>query len=316
MRGLFIKAQIFLLVLGFAQFAEAKFPKRPLKILVYTKPGGAIDVFARKFESIARKYTDAKILIVNKPGAGGIIALKKIVSARADGHLIGAVTKSNIGKIVSSKSNLKVNSFDWLAMMVSDPEAIITQTNGPLKDWNLVLEEAKKKKGKQLWAGPAKGGNDHIMAMKTWKKTGISAKWIPYQGGGKAMAALMGGHASVYVGNPGDVIGKPALKVVAISSKTRLKGSFKDIPTFEELGVKNFDSEIMWRGFITKKGIPAEAKTFWMNLFEKVSNDSQWKEYIETRGATAKLVKDNDFLNLVNKDHAEFTNVLREMKLL
>jgi tripartite-type tricarboxylate transporter receptor subunit TctC len=58
--------------------AIAKFPEKPIKLIVYTKPGGAIDVFARKFTTIAAKYTDATFVVVNKSGAGGIVAIKQI----------------------------------------------------------------------------------------------------------------------------------------------------------------------------------------------------------------------------------------------
>mgnify|MGYP003681218871 FL=1 len=67
-----------LILLTLAQSITA-FPTRDLKIFVYTKPGGAIDVFVRKFQSIAKNYTDRNILVVNKPGAGGIIAMKHLI---------------------------------------------------------------------------------------------------------------------------------------------------------------------------------------------------------------------------------------------
>ena len=202
--------------------AIAKFPSKPIKLIVYTKPGGAIDVFARKFEAIAKSYTDATFVVINKAGAGGVVAIKDIMASRADGYKFMAVTRSNVGKIVSSKSDIKTSDLSWLAMMVSDPEAIITRNNSKIETWKQIVADAKAKNGAQLWVGPAKGGNDHIMAMKTWKAAGISAKWIPYKSGGKAMAALMGGHGAVYVGNPQDVLGRPDLKVAVISAPKRL----------------------------------------------------------------------------------------------
>ena len=92
------------LIAGWASAAVAKFPAKPIKLIVYTKPGGAIDVFSRKFEGIAKKYTDATIVVINKTGAGGVVAIKDIMASKADGYKIMAVTRSNIGKIVSSKT--------------------------------------------------------------------------------------------------------------------------------------------------------------------------------------------------------------------
>ena len=293
--------------------AYAKFPAKPIKVVVYTKPGGAGDVFARKFTAIADKYTDASFVVVNKPGAGGVIAIKHILKSRADGYKLAFVTRSNIGKIVSTGGTIDVNDLSWMAMMVSDPEAIITLRKSPINTWQQVVADAKAKKGKQIWVGPAAGGNDHIMAMKTWKAVGIKAKWVPYKGGSKAMAALMGGHGIAYVGNPQDVIGRPDLKVAVISNSTRIGGDFTDIPTFKELGVKGLDNEIMWRGFMVKKGTPKEAYDFYMDLFEKVNKDPKWQAYIKKGGATPVLYKEDKFLEIVKKDQKVFTTTLKEL---
>ncbi|MBN1829425.1 MAG: tripartite tricarboxylate transporter substrate binding protein [Deltaproteobacteria bacterium] len=290
--------------------AMAAFPTRPINLMVYTQPGGAIDVFARKFEAIAKKYTDATFVVVNKPGAGGIIAIKDIMASKADGYKILAVTKSNISKMVESGSDIKISDYSWIAMMVSDPEAIIVNRESKITTWQEILADAKAKGGNQLWVGPAKGGNDHIMAMKTWRIAGIQGKWIPYESGGKAMAALMGGHGAVYVGNPQDVVGRPNLKCAAISATERLSGEFADVPTFRELGISGLDEEIIWRGFMAKKGIPAEARAFYTELFRKVNDDPDWRKYILSGAANPVFYEEVRFTKIVENDAKEFKEAL------
>ena len=305
-----------MIVCVFTGLALAKFPTRPVTLIVYMAPGGAIDVFARKFEAVAAKHTDATFVIVNKPGAGGIVAIKDILASKADGYKIAAVTKSNIGQIVSTKSNIKIDDMSWLALMVSDPEAIITNRNLPVNTWEQIVADARAKNGDQIWVGPAKGGNDHIMAMKVWKAVGIKGKWIPYDSGGKAMTALMGGHGVVYVGNPQDVLGKLDLKVAAISSEERLDGEFADVPTFKELGISGLDDEIMWRGFMVKKGIPKEAQDFYNDLFKKVNDDPEWKNYIKKGGANPVFYGEERFTKYVKTDQKDFTESLKELGIL
>ncbi len=300
-------------IVGSMGAVHAKFPAKPIKVIVYTKPGGAGDVFARKFTAIAEKYTDASFVVVNKPGAGGVVAIKHIIKSRADGYKLAFVTRSNIGKIVSTGGTIDINDLSWMAMMVSDPEAIITLKSSPINTWEQVVADAKAKDGKQIWVGPAAGGNDHIMAMKTWQIAGIKAKWVPYKGGSKAMAALMGGHGIAYVGNPQDVIGRPDLKVAVISNPTRIGGDFADVPTFKELGYKGLDTQIMWRGFMVKKGVPTEAYDFYMGLFEKVNKDPKWQTYIKRGGATPVFYKEDKFFEIVKKDKEVFTTTLKEL---
>ena len=304
------------LVAGSITSAMAKFPEKPIKLIVYTKPGGAIDVFARKFTTIAEKYTDATFVVVNKSGAGGIVAIKHILASKPDGYQFAAVTKSNIGKIVSGGNEINVEDLDWMALLVSDPEAIITNRTVPINTWEQIVADAKEKDGAQIWVGPAAGGNDHIMAMKTWDAAGIKAKWIPYESGGKAMAALLGGHGVAYVGNPQDVIGRPDLKVAVISSQERLGGEFADVPTFKEVGIEGLDNEIMWRGFMARKGLPEEARAFYSDLFAKVNADPEWQEYVQRGGAVPLLIKADEFLATVKKDQQEFGEALKQIRAI
>ena len=312
-KGLVVLLVALSFVAGSFTAALAEFPAKPVKLIVYTKPGGAIDVFARKFTTIAAKYTDATFVVINKSGAGGIVAIKHILAEKADGYQFAAVTRSNIGKIVSGGNKINVDDLNWMALLVSDPEAIITNRNQDVNTWEQIVADAKKQGGKQIWVGPAAGGNDHIMAMKTWKAAGIEAKWIPYASGGKAMAALLGGHGIAYVGNTQDVIGRPDLKVAVVASAKRLDGEFADAPTFSELGVQGLDEEIMWRGFMTKKGIPAEAQAFYDDLFTKVNADPEWQEYVQRGGATPLFMKEDEFVKTIKINQQEFAEALKQI---
>ena len=314
MKKVFVTLLVALSVVAVSYTAViAKFPEKPIKLIVYTKPGGAIDVFARKFTGIAANHTDATFVVVNKSGAGGIVAIKHILAEKSDGYQFAAVTKSNVGKIVSTGNKINVEDLDWMAMMVSDPEAIITSRTQSINTWEQIVADAKEKGGSQIWVGPAAGGNDHIMAMKTWDTAGIKAKWIPYASGGKAMAALLGGHGVVYVGNPQDVIGRPDLKVAVVSSSKRLEGDFADVPTFKEVGIDGLDNEIMWRGFMAKKGMPEEAKAFYADLFAKINADPEWQAYVKRGGAVPLFDKEDKFLATVKKDQKEFGEVLQQI---
>ncbi|MEZ4743798.1 MAG: tripartite tricarboxylate transporter substrate binding protein [Bdellovibrionota bacterium] len=292
-----------------------EFPKRPIKLIVYTKPGGAIDVFARKFEKIAAKYHKGKILIVNKPGAGGIIAMKKLQAAKSDGYTIGAITKSVIGKMATNAGEFKLDSLTWLGLLVSEPEAIIVNNNTPLNDWKKVVQHNQSSNGNQLWVGPSPGGNDHIFATKLWEKVGLKAKWIPYSGGGKAMTALLGNHGDVYVGNVSDIVGKPNLKAIAIANKARLKGEWSNIPTLSELGISGFEGEDMWRGFVAPKNLDPQASKFYKDLLNKVTKDADWNKFISKSGATALLVEGSAFKKDAENNYQEFSSIGKKLGL-
>jgi len=294
---------------------EFSFPKKPITVIVYTGPGGLIDITARKFVDVASKYTDATFVVENKPGSGGIVAMKRLLQLPADGYTLFACTKSNISKIVSSGGEAYIDGIDWAAMMMADPECIITHSKQKVNTWEDIITDAKEKNGNQLWLGPANGGLDHVTALKIWEKAGIKAKWIPFKSGGKARAALLGEQGVAYVGNPREVLGNDELQIAAVSSENRLP-QFPDVPTLNEFGLTDLDNEFMWRGFVLKQGTPSDIRKWYYDLFTEVNNDPEWREYWERGGIDVNFKSSEEFTKIVNKDKEEFTHYLQKIGII
>ncbi len=295
---------------------HAPFPQKRIRLVVYTKPGGAIDTTARKFEAIAKKYTDATFVVENKPGAGGIVAMKDVLQSKPDGYALLACTKSNVAKIVAAGDTSLISAFHWIAMMVADPECVITRRDVPPSTWDELLADARQKKGRQVWAGPAFGGLDHVTAMKAWEAAGISAVWIPFQSGGKAKAELLGGRSVAYVGNPNEIRANPdKMRVAAVASTARLP-EFPDAPTFAELGVDGLTDDVMWRGFALRTGTPSEIVAWYETLFRQVSADPEWRSFFEKDGIRVAFVDSDAFTERVDRDRQEFTTYLGRLGVL
>ena len=283
--------------------ALAAYPEKPIHIVNYVGPGGLMDVTSRKFTAVAKKFTDATFVVENKEGAGGLVGMQAVLEQPADGYTIFAATTSNIAKVLTSKKNVDeyVWGFEWIAMLMKDPECLIAASAAAVNSWETLLKDAKEKNGAQLWTGPAAGGNDHLLAMKVWDKSGISAKWIPYKSGPEAMMGVLSGQGVVYVGNPADVGGREGFKIIAVARKERIK-QFPDAPTFTELGVKGLEDEAMWRGFAVKKGTPEEAIVWWESLLKKVAADPEWRGFLEKDGIDVVDYGRKEFTPQIQKD--------------
>ena len=303
-RTLFV-AMAALLVMSFVSGAAGKdeFPSKPIRIINYVAPGGVMDVTTRKFVDVAAKYTKAVFVVENRTGAGGLIGMKYVLGQPADGYTIFAPTTSVAIQVVATGSPVDeyIWGFEWVSMLMRDPECIISNKKLPINNWADIVKDAKAKGGKQIWVGPSTGGNDHLMAMKVWDKAGISAMWVPFESGPAAMVALMGGQGVAYVGNPVDTVGRPDLKVCAVSSDKRLK-QYPDAPTFRELGISGLDDEVMWRGFAVKKGTPPEAVAWLQDLVEKVAKDPEWKSFFEEQAIEVVAYRTDEFTKFVRKD--------------
>lgn len=297
--------------------AFAAYPEKPIRVVNYVGPGGLMDVTSRKFVSIAAKYTDATFVVENKEGAGGLVGMQAVLEQPADGYTVFAATTSNIAKVLTSKKDVDefIWGFEWIALLMRDPECLIAAKDSPLNTWEAVHKDAVGKNGAQLWTGPAAGGNDHLMAMKVWDKSGMSAKWIPYNTGPEAMMALLSGQGAVYVGNPADIGGREGFTIVAVARKERLE-RFPDAPTFLELGVEGLEDEVMWRGFAMKKGSPEEAMVWWEELLKKVAADPEWREFLEKDGIDVVDYGRAEFNPQVRKDIDNFTLYLKKYGLI
>lgn len=284
------------------QNTQAKYPDdKPIKIVVHTKPGGAVDLMARQLSQVASKYCDQSIAVINKPGGSGLLALANVYNSKPDGYTILAFPAAFLAAIQTTNIGFGLEDFYYLACLTVSPEAIITSHSSHLNSLEDVITEAKRKPGNQKWCGPGSGTLDHLMAVKIWDKAGITAKWIPYGGGGPAIAAVMGNHADVYVGNPEDVLGRENnLKIVAISNKNRLK-LFPEIPTFLESGYDIYD-DVMWRGFAVKKGTDPEAIAYLEDLLKKCSEDTLWQNFIIRTRVESVFLENKEFSDLVFKD--------------
>jgi tripartite-type tricarboxylate transporter receptor subunit TctC len=220
-------------------------------------------------------------------------------------------------KVLTSDKDIDqyVWGFEYIAMLMRDPECLIGSTKNAVHTWEEVVKDAKEKNGAQIWTGPAAGGNDHLMAMKTWALAGIKAKWLPFKSGPEAMLGVLGGQGVVYVGNPADIGGREGFNIIAVSSKKRLD-VFPDAPTFGELGLQGMDEENMWRGFGVKKGAPEEAMGGWEELLKKVAADPEWRSYLEADGIEVVDYGRDKFTAQVKKDVEDSLRYMKEYGII
>jgi len=292
------------------------FPRQPIRVIVYTSPGGLIDLTARRFADIARRHApEQPFVVINRPGGGGIVAFEEVLQQPADGYHMLAVTRSNISKMIATGRDDLIERIDWHSYVMENPHVIITNAARGAGSWQEVHREALAAGDRQLWLGADIGGVKHVSGVKMARQAGIEMRWIPYSSGGQAIAALMGNLGTVYLGNPRDALLSDDLRVVAVAAERRL-ASFPDAPTFAELGIPGLEDEHIWRGFAFRKGIPEDRRAWFAELIRKVSNDPEWIAAWADEGVTLEYRGAEAFTRMVERDAKEFSFYLREIGLL
>jgi len=297
-----------------AATAHAAYPERPISIIVHTKPGGAIDLTARVVAKVARRYTDVPLVVENRYGGSGAVAMRAVLGSEPDGYTLLATPATFVSTVQITQSDFGMDDFYFLACLTEAPEVLITNRNSDVVTFDDIVADARAKGGRQIWVGPGVGSLDHLMAIKTWEKVGITATWVPYDGGGAAVAALLGGHGVVYVGNPEDTKGRPDLYVAAVSARERLE-LHPDAPTFLELGY-DLPDEIMWRGFAINTGAPPDVIAYLEDLLRKISQDEEWLTFVEMNSAKAVFYDHEEFTALVDRDSVDSVKYLRMARIL
>ena len=289
------------------------YPAKPISIIVHSKPGSAIDYMARKVAEIARKYSDVAFVVENRSGTQGLVAMQHVLDMKADGYTLLGVTKSFLSTVMVNKSKVNLDDFQFIANMVSDPEALISNKARNFNSLDDIIQDANKNENKQVWIGPGTGSRDHLMTLKSWEVLGIDAKWIDYKSGPQSVLAMLRDESAVYVGNPADTKGKSDLDIVSIASEKRL-ASLPDVPTFKEQG---YDlNESMWRGFAFKKGVPDEAVEYVTRILQDVVNDKEWQNYCNETYVFSNFEKHDEFTRRIEQEVEETNHYLNEAGLL
>ena len=299
---------------GLPSGVRAEYPDKPIVIIVHAKPGGAIDLTARMIAKVARNYTKTPFVIENRFGGSGAVAMRAVLGKDPDGYHMLAFPATFISTVKVTRSKIDMDDYRFLACMVEAPEALITNRHSDVVSLEDIIRDAKAKNGRQIWVGPGVGSLDHLMAVKTWDKLGISATWLPYDGGGEAVAALMGGHGTVYVGNPEDVRGRPDLHIAAVSAQKRLT-RFPESPTLLESGC-DLPNEIMWRGFAGHKDTPDPICLWLTDLLNNVSTDTEWVDFVKFNSAQNVFYEREEFTALVTRDSEESIKYLKMANII
>jgi tripartite-type tricarboxylate transporter receptor subunit TctC len=225
--------------------AEDKYPSRAVHIVAAAAPGGNPDVLARLLGERLSSMLGAAFVVENMPGAGGVLAAKRIQTAQPDGYTImlndsGALA---INVAMNPNATYAVKDFTPITALASVPTVLVVIPSVPAKNLQEFIALAKSKPG-ELSFGSAGTGSIHHLTMEIFEeRTGINLLHVPYKGGTALVAGLLGGEIQAgWSGLPNVVahIKSGSLRALCLSVLKRAV-SLPDVPTCDELGVKGFD---------------------------------------------------------------------------
>ncbi len=294
--------------------AKNGYPNKPFTFLVPSTPGGGWDLTAR---SMQQALTTEKILpvaveVVNKPGAGGIIALTEHVQKK-DPYQIMITGSAMVTSIMINKSPYNFKNVSPLARMISDLEVIAVAKDSKYKDIKELIADFKKDPKSVTWAGGAPGSVDHALAGMMGLALGVDIKDVNYIAfaGSDNLPVIISGKVSA--GICGYAEFKPhvesgRIRFLAVSTEKRLP-SDPDVPTLKESGLDLVVGN--WRGVAGAPGLDADSYAWLVEAMTRMRGTKTWKELLVKNGWNDVFLAGEPFKKFIDQETEMFHKVLK-----
>lgn len=286
-----LSAVYFAIALSATNFAPTvnaqEYPNRPVHVLAAAAPGGNPDVLARLLSQRLAEVLGQPFVVENVPGAGGILAAKRIAEASPDGYLLmlndsGALA---ININMSPDATYKLKDFTPITALATVPTALVIIPSVPANSVGEFIALAKSKPGAMSF-GSAGAGSIHHLTMEIFaERTGIKLLHVPYRGGTALVNGLLTGEIQAgWSGLPNVIahIKAGTLRGLCVSVLRRAV-SLPDVPTCDEAGIKGFDIADML-GLQAPAGMSPKAVGRLQAAIAKIMREPAMAERMETLG--------------------------------
>jgi tripartite-type tricarboxylate transporter receptor subunit TctC len=242
--------------------AQSAFPSKPIRVVVQASPGGQTDIMARMVGQRLSERLGSPVIIDNKPGAGGTIAMEFVARSPADGYTLGTAAMNTHGAASGLFPNLKydpVADFAPVIYAVATVSVLSVYPGLPVRSLQDLIALAKSQPGKLTYASGGPGTSNHLFMEMLKRETGMDIVHVPYKGSAPALIDVMGGQVPIIFDPlPASInyIREGRLRPLAVSSGVR-SPVLPDVPTVIESGVPGYD-HLSWLSFVAPAGTPAD----------------------------------------------------------
>jgi tripartite-type tricarboxylate transporter receptor subunit TctC len=258
-----LRILLWLALLPASAMAQQSYPTKPVKIVIPFAPGGASDFVGRIIQPKLAEQLNQQVIIENRPGASGNIAVEAVARSAPDGYTIFL---GNVGSIAVNPAvfpNLPVNPLRDLAavtQVVDVPGLLVAHPSFPPNSVKELVAYVKANPGKVNYASPGSGSQNRLEAEVLRKLAGLDMVHVPYKGGaGPAVAGLAGGETQlmfVTASSAMPLVKAGRIKALAATAAKRIE-QLPDVPTMQEAGYAGFDIG-SWQGIFVPAGTPPE----------------------------------------------------------
>jgi tripartite-type tricarboxylate transporter receptor subunit TctC len=299
----------------FASTAFAQYPNKPVTIVVGFEPGGGTDTTARILQGPLGEQIGQQVIVENRAGAGGNIAVDHVAKAAPDGYTI---VLANVGALAVNPHILKT-PYDPLkdllpiSMAAEFANVLVVQPSLPIKTVADYVKHAQQNPGKMTYASSGIGGAGHLAGELLRSLAKIDIVHVPYKGGGPAMQGFLGGQVDSFFATPISSISQiRAGKARAVATTGSKRAALMpEVPTVAEAGYQGYEA-LNWYGFLAPRGTPKDIIDRLNREIVKALAAPQAVAALHKTGTEPKSSTPEEFAQYIKREYDTWGKVVKE----
>lgn len=299
----------------------AEYPTKPVTLVSPYGPGGAADLAARTISGTATALLGNGILVVNRTGAAGVTGSTFVAKSKPDGYtlLLARVGSQAAVPAINPKIPYKWDEFTFLGLTEKNPFVLAASASSPYKTFD-DLKAAVKGGAKVSYSSAGVGTLLHLAMVVLADELGVdpnTMKHVPYKGGGKAAAAVVGGHVDLIFQNLSGIIGHiqgGKITPLLVSTDTR-PASIPDVPTAKEAGHPKLGVIVGWSGVWGPPNLPQNVQDKWTGVLQGLAKDKAWNKMTKGLGSIPTIMDPADTKAFVKTQYETFKEVTERLGL-
>jgi putative tricarboxylic transport membrane protein len=296
-----------------------KAPNGPIEITSGTSPGGTPDVLMRRAAKILNeeKIITNPLVVQNRTGGSWMVAANWVLNKKGDENTVLTIAQPILTTPITTGQPTIYDKLTPISMFIQGDLLIAVQPNSPAKSFKEFVDLAKQRERSIKVAGAQAGSTDHMVTGLVEKAGGVKLNYVPFDGGGAAASAFLGGNVDMIVLPPSEalpLIKSNKAKILAVLSESRrTEPEFKDVPTAKEQGY-----DIVWGqswGLAGPPDMDPALVKFWDDAIQKLVQTDAWKAMVKEMFLRSEVVPANQAKEHMAKLHKEHLALLSDLGL-
>jgi tripartite-type tricarboxylate transporter receptor subunit TctC len=290
---------------------EPTFPQRaPVEITVLFPAGTSADVTARMLADGMAKFLGQRVLVVNRPGAGGAIGYKYVAAQKPDGYSLVWNSNSISTTFHSGQLNVDYSAFDAVARVLVESPVVAVRADSRWRSLGDLIAEAKAKPKTLSVGNSGIGSHTHLCSVALFHAAGVEVTDVPFAAA-QVVPSLMGGHVDVLVQLPAALshhVKQGSVRLLAALTPSR-DPALPDVPTAREQG---FDVALeAWRGIATPRGTPRQVIDALESAIKRTVESGEFIKGAENLAVRPAFLPAREFSELIAKEDASLAQLMQ-----